>query len=196
VVEELLGEVAGLEVADIGCGTGRYAARLAARGARVTGLDFSDAMLERARQKCQGLEPAPRFIAHDVTERLPLPDAAFDRVLSALVVDHIRDLPAHFRELGRICKPGGRIVVSTLHPAMLLRGVEARFVDPQTGLEIRPQSYPNQLSDYVNAAVAAGLLERISEHAVDAALADALPRARKYLGWPLLLVLELRPAVR
>jgi 2-polyprenyl-3-methyl-5-hydroxy-6-metoxy-1,4-benzoquinol methylase len=48
-VDELLGEVCGLTVLDIGCGTGRHAIRLAARGAIVHALDFSPAMLERAR---------------------------------------------------------------------------------------------------------------------------------------------------
>src|SRR3954471_17696658 len=48
---QLIGNVEGLAVADIGCGTGRHAIRLAAAGARVTALDFSEGMLERARAK-------------------------------------------------------------------------------------------------------------------------------------------------
>src|SRR6267154_6180862 len=62
----LIGDVAGLAVADIGCGTGRHAVRLAAAGARVTAIDFSEAMLNRARAK-PGAD-AVAFICHDLAE--------------------------------------------------------------------------------------------------------------------------------
>src|SRR5947208_2933973 len=53
---------------------------------------------------------------------------------------------------------------------------------------------PHQIADYVMAAVKAGLdLDHLSEHAVDAALAARSPRACKYLGWPLLLLMRLAP---
>jgi malonyl-CoA O-methyltransferase len=85
-------------------------------------------------------------------------------------------------------------VLSVIHPAMMLRGVEARFRDPKTGREIRPQSTAHQLGEYVQAAAAARLtIEQCHEHAVDEALATRLPRARKYLGWPMLLVMSMRP---
>ena len=81
-----------------------------------------------------------------------------------------------------------------MHPAMMLRGVQARFRDPRTGQEVRPQSRPHQIADYVMAATRAGLvLLDISEYSVDEALAARSPRGRKYLGWPLLLTLKLSP---
>ena len=81
-----------------------------------------------------------------------------------------------------------------MHPAMMLRGVQARFHDPVSGREIRPASVPNQLSDYVMAAVRAGfVIDHLSEHAVDEALANHLERARRYLGWPLLFLMRLAP---
>ena len=70
----LVGAVAGLAVADIGCGTGRHALQWAAAGARVTAVDFSEAMLQRARAK-RGAE-AVTFVCHDLTRRLPLESAA------------------------------------------------------------------------------------------------------------------------
>src|SRR5437867_1411275 len=69
LVAGLLGEVDGLEVVDLGCGTGRHAVRLARAGARVTALDFAERMVARAREK-PGWEGV-RFIAHDLTEPLP-----------------------------------------------------------------------------------------------------------------------------
>ena len=57
-----------------------------------------------------------------------------------------------------------------------------RFTDPATGRETRPASCPHQLSDYVMAAIDAGLrINHLSEHAVDEALARTSPRAVKYL---------------
>ena len=81
-----------------------------------------------------------------------------------------------------------------MHPAMSLRGVQARFIDPATGRRISPAGHAHQMSDYLMAAVRAGLnLEHVSEHAADAALAARSPRAAKYLGWPMLLLMKLVP---
>jgi malonyl-CoA O-methyltransferase len=192
-VDRLLGPPAGLDVADIGTGTGRHALRLAAAGARVTAVDFSEQMMAKARAKPGAARV--RFVAHDLTRPpLPLPAAGFDRVVCALVVDHIADLGGLFGELRRITRPDGKVIVSVMHPAMMLRGVQARFTDPATGRETRPASHPNQLSDYLMGAVGAGLrLDHASEHAVDDELAARLPRAAKYLGWPMLFLMSLRP---
>src|SRR5688572_13307737 len=65
LVERLMGEVEGLDVLDVGCGTGRHAIRLAAAGARVRGIDFSEAMLDQARQK-PGAERV-EFRGHDLS---------------------------------------------------------------------------------------------------------------------------------
>lgn len=191
-VVPLLGAAEGLSVADIGCGTGRHALRLAALGARVTALDYSEAMLQRARAK-PGAD-AITFVCHDLTTTLPLAAAAFDRVLCCLVLDHIPNLRAVFRELRRICRPSGFVIISTVHPAMLLRGVQARFIDPVTGCRVQLQSYPHQIADYVMVAMRAELrLDHLSEHAVDPALAACSGRAQKYLGWPLLLLMRFYP---
>jgi malonyl-CoA O-methyltransferase len=191
-VERLLGDVRGLTVADVGCGTGRHALRLAAAGSVVQALDFSKAMLERARSKSQGLPITYRV--HDLARPLPFADQAFDRVLCGLVLDHIADLGGLFREMHRVCRASGFVVVSVMHPAMMLRGVQARFRDPVSGGEVRPASCPNQLSDYVLAAARAGFsFDHLSEHAVDEAVADRMERARRYLGWPILFLMRLAP---
>jgi ubiquinone/menaquinone biosynthesis C-methylase UbiE len=216
-VDALLGPITpGLRIADIGCGTGRHAIRLAMQGAEVVALDFSREMLNRAQTKLANLAPgalagdAPqlqwwgvgtggrvRFVQHDLAHPLPIESHSFDRVLCSLVLDHIPDLAFLFAEMKRICKPhsqGGVIVVSNMHPALMLRGVQARFTDPLTGRETRPASCPHQISDYLMAAISVGLIiDHLSEHAVDDDLAKRCPRAEKYLGWPLLLMIRLRP---
>ncbi len=190
----LLGEIQGWVVADIGCGTGRHAVALAQAGAQVTALDFSQGMLARARDKAG---PLPvRFLLHDVAQPLPLADGSFDLVLSCLVLEHLVDLHRFFAELARICRPEGAVVISAMHPAMMLRGVSARFTDPETGARIYPQSHPQQLGDYVMAATRAGLrFEHMSEHVVDDRLLTSSPRAARYRGWPMLVLMKLRPAL-
>jgi malonyl-CoA O-methyltransferase len=192
LVERLLGDVRGLTILDVGCGTGRHAVRLASAGAVVHALDFSPGMLEQARQKAGTATVS--FLVHNLAEPLPFAARTFDRVVCGLVLDHIADLGSLFCEMLRVCRTSGYVVVSVMHPAMMLRGVQARFRDPESGQETRPASYPHQLSDYVLATARAGcVLDHLSEHAVDDALASRLPRARKYVGWPMLFLMRLLP---
>ena len=189
-VAKSLGEVKGLLVLDVGCGTGRHAVRLANAGAQVTGVDFSSGMLGKARRKPGA--GAVRFVQQDASGPLPFEARSFDRVISCLVVDHVKDLPAFFGELRRVCRDDGLVVVSVMHPAMMLKGVQARFQDPRSGARVFPESVANQISDYVTGALAAGLrIQHLSEHAMTAETAARNPRAEKYVGWPMLVVLQL-----
>jgi malonyl-CoA O-methyltransferase len=190
VVRARLGDVRGRRVLDLGCGTGRHALPLAEAGALVTAVDFSPGMLARARAR-PGSDRV-RFVVADLRRPLPFPDAAFDLVVSGLVLEHLPDLPAFFAEARRTLRPGGRAVVSTIHPAMSLRGSHARFTDPETGMIHAPGGVDHPMGDLVLAAVRAGFaLEAIDERAPDAAFAAAYPRAAKYVGWPMLVVLAL-----
>ncbi|MBN1348161.1 class I SAM-dependent methyltransferase [candidate division KSB1 bacterium] len=187
----MLGDVHGLKIADLGCGTGRHTLRMATAGARVIGVDFSDGMLVKARAKIKANETY--FIKHDLAQPLPFKSEMFDRVTCCLVLDHITNLRALFSEMKRICVADGFILISVMHPAMLLKGVEAQFTEPVSGQKIRPCSVPNQISDYVMAAMRAGLvIDEMREHIVDRQLAERSPRAVKYLGFPLLLLMRLR----
>jgi ubiquinone/menaquinone biosynthesis C-methylase UbiE len=189
---ELLGEVADLKVLDVGCGTGRHSVELARAGASVTAIDFSAGMLAKAKVK-EGAAGIV-FRRQDIQARLDFADGAFDRVICCLVLDHIEKLNLLFSEMRRICRPAGEVIVSVMHPAMMLSGARARFTDPETGLVTYPESVPNQVSDYVMAAMKGGLqITAISEHLVDKELIGQSERAGRYLGWPLLLLMKLRP---
>jgi len=191
VVHEALGDVRGLELLDLGCGTGRHALWLAAAGAIVTGLDFSDGMLREARAK-PGAE-AVRFVVHDLHEPLPFAAGSFDALVSGLVIEHVRELGPFFSEARRVLRPGGRAVVSGMHPAMFLRGVQARFTDPDTGEKVQPGSVSHSLGAMVTAAAGAGFaIAGVGEFAPDAAFAARYPRAERYVDWPMLVVLTLR----
>ena len=184
----MIGDPRGLKVLDLGCGTGRHALWLAARGAAVTGVDFSEGMLEEARRK-PGAEQV-RFLCHDLHTPLPLGDGEFDLVVSGLVLEHLRELDGFFREIKRVLKADGRAVVSAMHPAMFLRGSQARFTDPSTGELVQPGSIAHSISEFVMAAVRARLqLVDIEEISPDAEFAEKYPRAEKYVGWPMLVVL-------
>jgi SAM-dependent methyltransferase len=190
VFRAAVGDVGGLSAADLGCGTGRHAIWLAGRGAAVTAIDFSEGMLAVARAK-PGAERV-KFLTHDLNLSLPLLDGAFDLVVSGLVLEHLRDLDGFFREARRIIRPSGCAIVSAMHPAMFLRGSQARFTDPNSGEVIQPGSLPHQMGDFVMAAIAAGFrLDGVGEYAPDAEFAARYPRAAKYVGWPMLVLLRL-----
>lgn len=191
-MDKLLGRLRGLSVIDLGCGTGRHALRMAKAGASVEAVDFSAGMMGRARKKASGLPV--RFHAHDLAKRLPFPAASFDRVVCGLVLDHIRDLSAFFKETRRLCKTDGFIAISTMHPALMLMGVQARFTDPGTGRKVYPASVRHQVSDYIMAVLNADLkIAQMTEHAVDTRFVKAHPKAEKYLGWTMLLMMKLLP---
>lgn len=103
---------------DVCCGTGDVAFGLALRGARVTGLDFSGPMLAVARGRAgprtgdaAGAGRAtPGFLRGDAL-RMPFADGAFDLVTIAYGLRNLADLEAGLRELGRVTRPGGRLLV-------------------------------------------------------------------------------------
>jgi len=190
-MKDAAGDVCGLAVLDLGCGTGRHALWLAAAGAKVSAVDFSEGMLAEARQKT-GAESIS-FLTHDIHQPLPFANGQFDLVISGLVLEHIHDLKPFFAEARRVVRTGGRFVVSAMHPAMFLRGNKARFTDPESGQIVMPGSVNHKFGDIVTNALRAGFsLDAVDEHTPDAALASQYPRAEKYIGWPMLIVLKMR----
>ena len=102
---------------DLGCGTGRWTARLGA-----IGVDASAAMLAVAAQK--GLRG--RLAVGDAAA-LPVAGGSADVVLCALTFGHIRDQAAAMREFARVLRPGGSLILSDFHPAAAARGWRRTF---------------------------------------------------------------------
>jgi demethylmenaquinone methyltransferase/2-methoxy-6-polyprenyl-1,4-benzoquinol methylase len=91
-------------VLDACCGTGDLAIAAERAGGRVTGLDFSEQMLVRARGKSDSVE----WVLGDVTA-LPFDDASFDVVTVGFGIRNVPDLEAGLAELARVVRPGGRV---------------------------------------------------------------------------------------
>jgi demethylmenaquinone methyltransferase/2-methoxy-6-polyprenyl-1,4-benzoquinol methylase len=104
---------AGDHALDLCCGTGDIAFALAKHGAEVTGLDFSEKMLEVAQTRLQKANLKPeklKFIQGDAAQ-LPFPDNSFDAVTVGYGLRNLSSWEAGLREMIRVAKPGGRIVV-------------------------------------------------------------------------------------
>lgn len=106
-----IGPVAGLEACDVGCGTGRFTARLQAQGARVVGVDTDPAALTIARTRVTG-----ELVEGDA-HHLPFSDDRFDVTVAVTVCEFAADPAAVIAELVRITRPGGRVVIGSLHRA-------------------------------------------------------------------------------
>jgi SAM-dependent methyltransferase len=126
------------------------------------------------------------WVVHALPALLPFPDGAFALAVAGLVVEHVADLPALLKEAARILSPGGRLVVSALHPDRTAAGQRARFIDPETGVRRPITTYHRSIADYLSAASAAGLVLASEQTLVGTAeVAAVLPRARRYVALPL-----------
>jgi demethylmenaquinone methyltransferase / 2-methoxy-6-polyprenyl-1,4-benzoquinol methylase len=101
----------GDEVLDACCGTGDLAIACARAGGRVTGLDFSERMLDRARRKAPELE----WVSGDLLA-LQFADASFDAATVGFGVRNVEDLDGALRELRRVLRPGGRVGILEITP--------------------------------------------------------------------------------
>jgi SAM-dependent methyltransferase len=118
---------------DVGCGTGVLAARLAANGYEMTGIDPSAGMLDVLHARY----PALTAVKGSGTS-LPFPEGSFDLVLTVAVMHHIADpvdVACTLAEMVRVAKPGGRILVWDHNPRNPYWGPLMRRVPQDTGEE-------------------------------------------------------------
>ncbi|MFW5873530.1 MAG: class I SAM-dependent methyltransferase [Bacillota bacterium] len=103
----------GEKILDIGCGTGNFSIKLAKMGCKVTGIDISQPMLEEAEKKAEKLNLDINFKKGDVLN-LEFDDNKFDSVFSMAAIEFIKDLETAFKEIKRVVKPGGKILLGTI----------------------------------------------------------------------------------
>jgi len=151
----------GVRVLDIGTGTGNLAVRCLAVGASVVGLDPSEPMLARAREKVPAEADAVFRQCDEPFLDIPYPDGAFDAVVSTYAYHHIphRLRGASVREMVRVLAPGGRWVLGDLcfqdaadetralrelnwlEEEYFTRLDELRAAFAQVGMEIKPEQF-------------------------------------------------------
>jgi glyoxylase I family protein len=153
VLRQLLPDLAGKDVLELGCGTGKNTPALAARARSVTALDFSEAMLARARTRALA---GVTLVCHDLRGPLPFSGASFDFVTCDLVLEHLPELSPLFAEIARVLRPGGELLVIELHPFRQLAGKSARFTLPDHG-SIPVEAHLHAVSEYFAATAAAEL---------------------------------------
>lgn len=167
----------------------------------IVGLDASPKMLEIAKKRCSE-------VSMSSSRRVDLPELAFevfdaiatqhdddddgsvpssareaDGVLSTLVLEHI-PLTIFFRTVHKILKVGGHLLLTNMHPDMGARS-QAGFVDPVSGVKIRPQSFVYTIDEVLQEASRWGmrLVEEVRQRGVRESDMDALgDRSRKWVG--------------
>jgi SAM-dependent methyltransferase len=147
----------GQRVLDVGCGTGVVAITAARLGARVTGLDFSPELLERARENAEIAGVEIDWREGDI-EKMPFADAAFDAVLSQYGHIFAPRPDVAVAEMLRVLKPGGTIAFSTWPPELFIGrmfALVARYLPPPPpGVSPPPQwGDPNIVRERLGSAV-------------------------------------------
>ncbi|MFN8377645.1 MAG: methyltransferase domain-containing protein [Anaerolineae bacterium] len=147
-VKALLPDLRGRTVLDLACGTGRWGLAVQDLGARsVLGFDNSPDMLARCALPTSALA---EFAA------LPLPAQSIDTVICGLALGHVADIRPAFREIRRVLVPGGVVVISDVHPFIVLSGAQRTFADAQ-GKTWAVEHTVHTISEYWNTGTAAGL---------------------------------------
>jgi SAM-dependent methyltransferase len=202
---DLVGEVAGKDVLDIGCGAGPLTELLMRRGARVSGFDSSARMVEIARDRV-GHDGSADLRVADLADPLPYDDDSFDVACASLVLHYLADWVDPLSEIRRVLRPGARLVASVNHPlafALMEKryfGIE-QYEDKHTfdGREATLVMWHHTLDDISRAINKSGLrLVSLHEPPVaDDTPAELLPEPgkRRFISF-LFLVLENPPKSR
>jgi len=194
VVRSMIGRLPPGVAVDAACGTGRHSAYLQEQGHKVIAIDSSDAMLSKARQRV----PEADIRAGNVLD-LPVADASADLALCALALTHFEDLDRPIRELARIVRRGGHVIVSDVHPLCVAMGAHAFFssADNSRGMV---RNYVHWPSHYLKAFRDANLavVDCVEPEVVQATIDKINPSSRTrhwteqaLLGLPFALVWEL-----
>jgi malonyl-CoA O-methyltransferase len=153
VTREALSNLHFDSILEIGCGTGKNTSFLAKIGTNVYAVDFSEGMIEKAREKV----PAEnvKFSIADITQQWRSSNESFGLVVCNLVLEHIEDISFIFSEASRVLQSKGRFIINELHPFKQYEGKKARFYRDDEAIEV--EAFVHHISDFVKAAIANGL---------------------------------------
>jgi SAM-dependent methyltransferase len=177
-VLSLAGDVRGKRVLDAGCGPGRHAGKLLAKGADVTGIDISEEMVNIAREHClhQG-----RFFQADF-EQAEFESATFDLVIASLSLMYAKDIYPVIKKFSDWLKPKGRLVFSLYHPVRFFQKIDDfNFSKSRKvwihleGCDVTVFNYYHPMEKYFDALRAHGFeVVKLIEPVL----------SRRYKGWP------------
>jgi len=153
VSRETLADLHFHTILEIGCGIGKNTSFLAQIGATVHAVDFSEGMIEKAKEKVQAENV--RFSKMDITQRWNFENQSLDLIVCNLVLEHIEDLSFVFSEAARTLKEKGRFFINELHPFRQYEGRKARFYRDEETIEV--EAFVHHISDFYNAARINGL---------------------------------------
>jgi len=166
--------VDGLDVLELGCGTGKNTTWLAGLARSVVAIDASPGMLAIARERVTS--PHVRFIEHNICARLPIDDLSVDVAVIDLVLEHIQRIGDVFAEAARVLRPSGRLFVCELHPTRQVLGGRAHFTDVLSGRVVNVPVVRHTISEFINSGIDAGLsVERVGEWSDEARERGAKP---------------------
>jgi ubiquinone/menaquinone biosynthesis C-methylase UbiE len=218
-VEQLIGDLNGARLLDLGCGSGPFSLRFAEKGSQVVGLDLSPTMIALAKEQAHERSVQADFRVADIREPLPFEDSAFDAVFTGTVLHYVENLPSFMKEVARVMKAPARFVASVLHPVSTARfpladAVELEGPDPWEDCYFGPRHraietpwlgfgevssegrriycYHHTISDYFNSLAAAGLAIRgLSEPGPPSEFATKNPsRYAQAMRLPVFLILR------
>ncbi|HMP93620.1 MAG TPA: class I SAM-dependent methyltransferase [Phnomibacter sp.] len=148
---------------EIGCGTGKNTLFLASICHQVVAVDFSEAMLAKAREKVEPTFGNVQWVQADITRDWNFASSTFDLITFSLVLEHIEHLEPIFEKASRVAARGCWLYVGELHPFKQYMGSKARFETGQ-GTQI-VTCYTHHLSAFTQAAAKQGfVIHQVQEY--------------------------------
>lgn len=170
------------DVVELGCGTGRHAARVLGEGARsYTGVDGSLGMLQAAGAQLR--DPRVGLVHADLMQPWS-PSCTFDLALVVLVLEHLPTLDPLCETLARVVRPGGRVRIVDLHPERVAGGARAYFHDGATEVRFASRAHPVAALAAAMEAVGFDVVRR--DWLASDAMVTAVPRLAPLRGLRLL----------
>lgn len=135
-------------VIELGCGTGKNTSYLLKKADNIIGLDFSQNMLGKAKEKIQN--DRVEFQKADLKKDWKIEDHFADLITCSLVLEHIKNLEFIFDQANKKLKPGGLFYISELHPFKQYSGSKAKFENENGVQEL--ETYVHHVSEYLTVA--------------------------------------------